>query len=88
MSARRGELVVAAAALLTTLPFASKAFHIDDAAYIERAEGGTALDAPGQRVERFGSRLVLTGRPRDAVGRWPPNVEKSEHPENLENFFS
>jgi tRNA(Ile)-lysidine synthase len=28
------------------------------------------LDAPGQRVERVGSRLVFTGRPPGTTGRW------------------
>jgi tRNA(Ile)-lysidine synthase len=36
---------------------------------------GTAIDAPGLRVERIGSRLVLTSRPPHAVGRWPPRSE-------------
>jgi tRNA(Ile)-lysidine synthetase-like protein len=30
---------------------------------------GTDFDAPGQRVQRIGSRIVLTGRPLDAIGR-------------------
>jgi tRNA(Ile)-lysidine synthase len=31
--------------------------------------GGPPFDAPGQRVERIASTVVLTGRPADAVGR-------------------
>src|SRR5262249_4307037 len=35
------------------------------------AAGDTsAADAPGQRVERIGDRVVLTGRPAGASGRW------------------
>ena len=30
---------------------------------------GADFDAPGQRVQRIGSTIVLTGRPRDAIGR-------------------
>ncbi|HEY7172760.1 MAG TPA: tRNA lysidine(34) synthetase TilS [Vicinamibacterales bacterium] len=35
--------------------------------------GGPPFDAHGQRVERIASRLVLTGRPADAVGRPRPD---------------
>ncbi|HEY3119288.1 MAG TPA: glycosyltransferase family 39 protein [Vicinamibacteria bacterium] len=67
MSGQRGELMVVAAALLATLPFVSKAFHIDDAAYIERAEGGTALDARDLSVFA-------------AQGRTPDPFEAMSHP--------
>lgn len=60
MSARGHELTLAATALLMTLPFVSKAFHIDDAAYIELAEGGTALDERDRVV------FAAEGRPPDA----------------------
>jgi tRNA(Ile)-lysidine synthase len=33
------------------------------------SEDGDALDAPGQRVQRIGRRIVLTGRAADVVGR-------------------
>jgi hypothetical protein len=67
MSARGHELALAATALLMTVPFASKAFHIDDAAYVELAEGGTALD------ER--DRAVFAGEAR------PPDAyEAMSHP--------
>lgn len=41
---------------------------------VERALGlcrgdGADFDAAGQRVQRIGSTIVLTGRPRDAIGR-------------------
>src|SRR5262249_21934002 len=32
-------------------------------------EGGAPFDAPGQRVERRGSQVVLTGRPVGSMGR-------------------
>jgi tRNA(Ile)-lysidine synthase len=43
--------------------------------------GGAAFDAPGHRVERLGSQVVLTGRPRGVRGR-PPVAGASV------NFFS
>ena len=42
--------------------------------------GGPAFDAHGQRVQRVGSRLVLTGRPPGSVGR-------IERPPPGANFF-
>ena len=41
------------------------------------------LDAPGQRVERIGPRLVLTSRPSGTVGRW-----ESASLETAQNLFS
>jgi tRNA(Ile)-lysidine synthase len=34
-------------------------------------DDGRSLDAPGQRVQRIGGRIVLTGRAADVVGRPP-----------------
>src|SRR5437667_7089090 len=41
--------------------------HVEAALRLMHTHG--AIDAPGQRVERVGSRLVLTGRPPGARGR-------------------
>jgi tRNA(Ile)-lysidine synthase len=48
--------------------------HVTSALRVAEADGPTAVDGPGQRVERIGSRLVLTSRPPDAVGRWTPEM--------------
>jgi len=45
--------------------------HVQTALQLLERDRG-AVDAPGQRVERIDSRLVLTGRPADTVGRWAP----------------
>jgi tRNA(Ile)-lysidine synthase len=42
--------------------------HVAAAMRLMNQDGG--VDAPGQRVERIGDRLVLTGRPPGTVGRW------------------
>jgi tRNA(Ile)-lysidine synthase len=42
--------------------------HVDEALRLSR-EAGAPVDLPGQRMERVGSDVVLTGRPPDAVGR-------------------
>jgi tRNA(Ile)-lysidine synthase len=39
------------------------------------------IDVPGQRAQRIGARVVLRGRPPDAVGRWSPNDQ------NCSNLF-
>ena len=39
-----------------------------------RPAGRRVVDAPGQRVERVGSQVVLTGRPAGAAGRPPPEI--------------
>ena len=44
--------------------------HVTAALRVAATGGPSAIDAPGQRVERIGSRVVLTGRPLDAIGRW------------------
>ncbi len=69
----------------------SRAVGFDHAAAALRVaapDGPSALDAPGQRVERIGSSLVLTGRPPDAVGRWnaanPENNAYRANPANPE----
>jgi tRNA(Ile)-lysidine synthase len=46
--------------------------HVTSALRVAEPDGPVAIDGPGQRVERIGSRLVLTGRPPDTVGRWNP----------------
>ena len=43
--------------------------HVEAALRLIVDEGGAALDAPGQRVQRVGPRLVLRGRQPGAVGR-------------------
>jgi hypothetical protein len=60
MNGPRHELTLAATAMLLTLPFVSRAFHIDDAAYVELAEGGPALDERDREV------FAAEGRPPDA----------------------
>ena len=58
--------------------------HVTAALRVASTDGPSAVDAPGQRVERIGSRLVLRGRPLDAVGRWnPANPSNRENPANL-----
>jgi tRNA(Ile)-lysidine synthase len=44
--------------------------HIDAALRLMDMDSGGQLDAPGQRVERAGSVLVLTSRPPGTRGRW------------------
>ena len=44
--------------------------HIDSALRLMDMDSGGQLDAPGQRVERAGSVLVLTSRPPGTRGRW------------------
>jgi tRNA(Ile)-lysidine synthase len=65
--------------------------HVTSALRVAEPDGPTAIDGPGQRVERIGSRLVLTGRPPDAVGRWnPENLASSgsrAHRESPANLF-
>ena len=56
--------------------------HVDAALRLMH-EGGR-LDAPGQRLERIGPSLVLTGRPRGTRGRWSENPE---NPANRANLF-
>jgi tRNA(Ile)-lysidine synthase len=46
--------------------------HVADALQLLEADGPRSLDAPGQRLERIGSRLVLRGRPRGTRGRLKP----------------
>jgi tRNA(Ile)-lysidine synthase len=41
--------------------------HIDAA--LRLTQEGRPVDAPGQRLQRIGARIVLTGRSRDVVGR-------------------
>jgi tRNA(Ile)-lysidine synthase len=38
---------------------------------------GRGFDAPGQRVERVGDRLVFTSRPAGTVGRWLPSTSSN-----------
>jgi tRNA(Ile)-lysidine synthase len=51
--------------------------HVEAVRRLLSSSGDAALDAPGQRVERIGGSVVLTGRRADAVGRpaaAPPNL--------------
>jgi tRNA(Ile)-lysidine synthase len=43
--------------------------HVRAALGLLQGDGSAGIDAPGQRVQRMGARLVLTGRPAGAVGR-------------------
>jgi tRNA(Ile)-lysidine synthase len=45
----------------------------------ERKSG--RLDVPGQRAQRIGDRIVLTGRPDGVIGRWTPDADREA------NFF-
>jgi tRNA(Ile)-lysidine synthase len=60
------QTLMAGASHERTVPFA----HVEAALQLARGEGA-AFDAPGQRVERVGSDLVLTGRRVGHVGRTP-----------------
>jgi tRNA(Ile)-lysidine synthase len=54
--------------------------HVDAAVDLLGVDG-QVMDAPGQRVQRLGARLVLTGRPEGAVGRLvPAPVRQFEYP--------
>jgi len=57
--------------------------HVEAVLRLVEADQGGTVDAPGHRVHRDGSRLVLTGRPPDAVGRWPPALANPANPGNL-----
>jgi tRNA(Ile)-lysidine synthase len=50
--------------------------HIAAALRLLDADGPAVLDAPGQKLERIGATLVLTGRPAGTVGR-PPHSPAS-----------
>jgi len=41
------------------------------------ARGGDGIDLPGQRLNRIGPRLVLTGRPPGTIGRPAPQAEEA-----------
>src|SRR5262249_27937498 len=43
--------------------------HVADALRLVEPDGPRSFDGPGQRLERIGGRLVLTGRPATATGR-------------------
>jgi tRNA(Ile)-lysidine synthase len=43
--------------------------HVEAAIRLTVQMGDEAIDLPGQRVQRIGSRLVLTGRSADTIGR-------------------
>jgi tRNA(Ile)-lysidine synthase len=47
--------------------------HVSAALGLLAPDGPPAIDAPGQRVQRIGSRLVLTGRRPGAAGRPSPD---------------
>ena len=64
---------VASRVLLTAMSRAAGShlvgFDAVEQAWTLAVEGGEAFDAPGHRVERLGSFVVLTGRPAGAAGR-------------------
>jgi len=47
--------------------------HVDAALRLIREPGETRIDVPGQRLQRIGPSLVLTGRVAGAAGRRPPD---------------
>jgi tRNA(Ile)-lysidine synthase len=47
--------------------------HVEAVLRLTRDEGSQRIDVPGQRAERIGARLVLTGRPPGTVGRGSPD---------------
>jgi tRNA(Ile)-lysidine synthase len=47
--------------------------HVSAALGLLSPDGPSAIDAPGQRLERIGSRVVLTGRRPGSVGRPSPD---------------
>ena len=55
--------------------------HVEAALRLIVDEGGPPIDAPRQRVQRVGARLVLSGRPPGAIGRPAPDSTASA------NFF-
>jgi tRNA(Ile)-lysidine synthetase-like protein len=61
--------------------------HVEAALRLMDTHG--AIDAPGQRVERVGSRLVLTGRPPGTRGRFGlvRNLSNLPNPANRPNLF-
>ena len=61
--------------------------HVEAALRLIAEEGDRVIDAPGQRVQRVGARLVLRGRPAGFVGRWTANRENPEDLENRANLF-
>jgi tRNA(Ile)-lysidine synthase len=57
--------------------------HVAAALRLLDADSPAVLDAPGQKLERIGGRLVLTGRPTNTVGRWESaNRPNPEHVKN------
>lgn len=52
--------------------------HVAAALRLLEPDGPAVLHVPGHKLERIGARLVLTGRPPNAVGRW-----NREHQANL-----
>jgi tRNA(Ile)-lysidine synthase len=46
--------------------------HVDAVLALLKGDADGSLDLPGQRVQRIGGRLVLTGRPPGTAGRWTP----------------
>ena len=47
--------------------------HVEAALHLMKPGKSGSIDAPGHRVQRIASSLVLTGRPEGAVGRWTPS---------------
>jgi len=50
--------------------------HVEAVLRLMQEDGGS-VDAPGQRVERLGSTVVLTGRPPGTKGRWTNRANRA-----------
>ena len=61
--------------------------HVDAALQLLESESG-GVDAPGHRVERRGSWLVLTGRPRPDDGRSPAGLRHAREPFPVSAVYS
>ncbi len=61
--------------------------HVAAALRMLDDDSPAVLDAPGQRLERIGARLVLRARPSDAVGRWSPERGNSATRQKDTNLF-
>ena len=57
--------------------------HVAAAMDLVREPGDRWIDAPGQRVQRIGGRLVLVSRPSGARGRWSPGAGGAGDPLHL-----
>jgi len=69
LALRRAVLWRAMTDLAATRPISYR--HVDAALRLTDQLGDGRVDFPGHRLERIGSRLVLTGRSADTIGRMP-----------------